>query len=149
VEITGHPVITLFVSTTQEDGALIVYLEDVDEQGRVTYITEGQLRAIHRKLSTETPPYRMLEPYHSFKRKDSMPVKPNEVMRLTFGILPTSVLIKKGHRIRIAIAGADKDTFARTPADKTPTIHVERNLRYASFIDLPVIRNFRALQMGE
>ncbi|MEW6210493.1 MAG: CocE/NonD family hydrolase [Acidobacteriota bacterium] len=149
MEITGHPVVTLFVASTAEDGAFIVYLEDVDEQGRVTYITEGQLRAIHRKLSTETPPYRMLEPYHSFKRKDSMPVKPGEVMRLTFGILPTSVLIKKGHRIRIAIAGADKDTFARLPADKTPTIIVERNIGFASFIDLPVIRNFRAMQMGE
>lgn len=148
MEITGHPVITMFVSSTAEDGAFIVYLEDVDEQGRVTYITEGQLRAIHRRVSAETPPYRMLEPHHSFKRKDSMPMRPGEVTRLTFGILPTSVMIKKGHRIRIAIAGADKDTFARTPSDKTPTISVERNLRYASFIDLPVIKNHRAMNRG-
>jgi len=139
-EITGHPVVTLYVTSTHTDGAFFVYLEDVDESGGVTYVTEGQLRALHRKVSSDTPPYKMLVPYHSFKKKDAMPLVPGEVAELAFGMHPTSVLIKKGHRIRIAVAGHDKDSFARIPAEGTPTITVARNNKYASHIDLPVIR---------
>lgn len=140
-EITGHPIVTLYVASTAADGAFYVYLEDVDEagRGRVTYITEGQLRAIHRKVSTETPPYELLTPYHSFKREDAMPLVPGEVAVLTFALLPTSVLVKKGHRLRIAVAGHDKDTFARIPAKGTPVVTVQRNSIYASHIDLPIM----------
>jgi putative CocE/NonD family hydrolase len=137
-EVTGHPIVTLYVASTATDGAFYVYLEDVDEKGRVTYVTEGQLRAIHRQVSTETPPYKMLAPYHSFEKKDATPLVPGEVAEISFGLLPTSVLIKKGHRLRIAIAGHDKDTFARIPAKGTPVWTVQRNRVYASHVDLPV-----------
>jgi hypothetical protein len=139
-EITGHPIVTLYVTSTADDGAFYVYLEDVDEGGKVTYVTEGLLRAIHRKVSDAPPPYKMLTPYHSFKRQDAMPLVPGEIAKLNFGLLPTSVLIKKGHRIRIAIAGHDKDTFARIPAEGRPVITVARNTSHASFIELPVVQ---------
>lgn len=140
-EITGHPVINLYVTSTQTDGAFFVYLEEMDEAGRVTYLTEGQLRAIHRKVSKDRPPYQTLVPYHTFKKKDAMPLVPGEIAELRFGLLPTSVLIKKGHRIRVAIAGHDKSVFARIPAEGTPLVSVARNRQHASFIDLPVVRN--------
>jgi len=139
-EITGYPIITLYVTSTATDGAFFVYLEDVDTSGKVTYITEGQLRAIHRKISADTPPYKLLVPYHSFKRKDAMPLTPGEIAELKFGLLPTSALIKKDHRIRIAIAGHDKDTFARIPPAGSLVITVIRNKSYASYIDLPIIK---------
>lgn len=139
-ELTGHPIVTLYVTSTATDGAFFVYLEDVDETGKVTYVTEGQLRAIHRKISEDPPPYNQLTPYHSFKQEDSMPLVPGELTELTFGLLPTSVLIKKDHCIRIAIAGHDKDTFTRIPAEETPMITVTRSKGNASFIDLPVIQ---------
>lgn len=138
-EITGYPIVTLYVTSTATDGAFFVYLEDVDETGKVTYVTEGQLRAIHRRVSENPPAYSQLTPYHSFKREDSMPLVPGEVTELNFGLMPTSVLIKKGHRIRIAIAGHDKDTFTRIPAEETPEITIARNKTHASFVDLPVI----------
>ena len=139
MEITGHPIIDLFVTSTASDGAFFVYLEDIDEKGVVTYVTEGVLRALHRKISTEAPPYKMLVPYHSFKSKDAMPLVPGQVAELKFGLQPISVLIKKGHRLRIAIAGADKGTFARIPEQGSPTITVARNQRNQSSIELPVI----------
>lgn len=139
-EITGYPVINLYVASTATDGAFFAYLEDVDESGKVTYLTEGELRAIHRKVSTEPAPYRLGVPSHSFKRKDAMPLVPGKVAEIKFGLLPTSVLIRKGHRIRVAIAGHDKSVFARIPAEGTPVITVERNKSRASFIELPIIR---------
>ena len=139
LEITGHPVVTLYVTSTATDGAFFVYLEDVAPTGEVIYVTEGQLRAIHRKVSGDPPPYRQLVPNHSFKRKDGMPVVPGQVTTLSFGLYPTSVLVKRGHRLRVAIAGYDRDTFARIPAAGTPTIKVHRNRIHRSWIELPVI----------
>lgn len=139
MEITGHPIITLFITSSETDGAFYVYLEDIHQDGKITYITEGQLRAIHRKVSQDEPPYKMMVPYHSFKQKDALPLIPGEVAEITFGLNPTSVLIRKGHRIRVSIAGHDKDTFERIPQEGTPVINVERNNTYPSCIELPVI----------
>jgi putative CocE/NonD family hydrolase len=140
VEITGNPVVTLYSSSNANDGAFYVYLEDVDENGKVIYITEGQLRPLHRKISNQAPPYVIFGPYHSFKQKDGLPLEPGKVNELSFNLLPTSVLVKKGHRIRVAIAGHDRDSFVRLPAEGTPEISVQRNVVYASYIDLPVMR---------
>jgi putative CocE/NonD family hydrolase len=143
-EIAGHPVVSLSVASTEPDCAFYVYLEDVDEQGHVTYVTEGQLRAIHRKISAEPPPYRLQVPYHSFKEADALPLVPGELSEVTFGLLPTSVLIRKGHRLRLGIAGHDEGTFVRIPASGTPVWTVARNRVHASYIDLPVVRPAQA-----
>ena len=129
----------MYVTSTETDGAFYVYVEDVDENGGVTYVTEGQLRAIHRKISDGSPPYELQVPYHSFKRADAMPLVPGEIAELTFGLNPTSVLIRKGHRIRIGIAGHDAGTFVRYPAGGSPVVTVARNKLHASYVDLPVV----------
>jgi putative CocE/NonD family hydrolase len=139
IELTGHPVITLSVTSTATDGAFFVYLEEVDPKGVVTYLTEGQLRAIHRKISSDSPPYRTFGPYHSYLKKDIFPLVPGEVAEISFALIPTSVQIKKDHQIRIAVAGHDKDTFASIPQGEIPTIKVQRNSNFTSYIDLPII----------
>ncbi len=141
LEITGYPVITLSVASTISDSAFFIYLEDVDENGKVTYLTEGQLRAVHHKISKEKPPYWMNVPYHSFRKKDAQPLVPGKVIEIKFGLLPVSVLVKKGHRVRVAIAGHDKSVFARTPAEGAPVFTLERNKLHASFIELPIVKS--------
>ncbi|MBI4540965.1 MAG: CocE/NonD family hydrolase [Gemmatimonadetes bacterium] len=139
LEITGHPVVTLYLTSTHQDGAFFVYLEDVAPDGTVYYVTEGILRAIHRKVSEETPPYRVLGPYHSYKRNDTLPLVPGELAEITFELHPTSVLVRQGHRLRVAIAGADKGTFSRLPEVGDPVLTVERNREHPSYIELPII----------
>jgi putative CocE/NonD family hydrolase len=138
-EITGYPVVNLYVTSTEEDGAFFVYLEDIDPEGKVTYITEGMLRAMHRKVSTEEPPYKVFGPYHTYQRMDGAPLVPGEVAELRFALMPTSVLIRKGHRIRLAIACADKDTFQRVPDSGDPAIQVHFGGNFASSLELPVV----------
>jgi putative CocE/NonD family hydrolase len=138
MEITGNPVITLNVASTASDGAFFVYLEDVAPTGEVALLSEGEMRALHRKISTDKPPYRMVGPYHSFARKDGEPLTPGETTEIRFGLLPISALIRKGHRLRIAIAGADADTFSRIPEFGVPTITVFRSNLTPSYIELPV-----------
>jgi putative CocE/NonD family hydrolase len=138
-EITGHAVVTLWVRSTHRDGAFYVYLDAEAPDGRIVYLTDGQLRALHRKISREEPPYRLWEPYHSFERADGAPLVPGAVSELRFGLQPTSVLVPEGWRLRLSIAGHDADNFARIPAEDDPVITVERNLVRASHLELPVV----------
>jgi len=138
-EVTGHPVVTLFVSSTASDATPFVYLEDVDDRGHVAYVTEGQLRATNRRLSEAPAPYRQSVPYRTFKRSDAQPLVAGQITDLTFDLLPTSYLFQPGHRIRIAIAGADASHFAILRGGP-PTLAVHRGRLSASRIDLPVIR---------
>jgi len=135
--VTGHPAVTLFVSSTATDGEFFAYLEDVSPKGRVTYVTEGELRAIHRKLTSD-PPYRQVGPYHSFKRRDASPLTPGEINQVTFEILPTSYLFKRGHSIRLALAGADREHFGVLPGPP-PTWRVYRDSARPSRLSLPIM----------
>jgi len=141
MEVTGQPVITLRVASSHTDGNFIVYLEDVAPDGSVTYLTEGELRALHRKLSNAKPPYRTTYPYRSYSFHDAELLVPGRTATLTFQLMATSVLVKAGHAIRIAIAGADSGTFLRIPAraQGDVTITVSRGGAAPSFIDLPVV----------
>ena len=140
MEITGHPLVTLYASSDAPDGAFFAYLEDVDGAGRVTYLTEGEIRAVCRKVSQAKPPYVVFGPYRTFERGDAEPMVPGKIVDLTFDLWATSALVRKGHRIRVAVAGADKDNFAEYPAGRTkaPTIRVERDPRHPSKILLPL-----------
>ena len=139
LEITGTPVLTVEMSSTTSDGALHAYLEDVSPEGRVTYVDEGLIRVIDRKeVDPKSLPYEPLGPAHSFLRKDAEPLVPGEAARIRFALYPTSVLLRKGHQIRVALAGADASVFQRYPSDGLPTLTIYREAQRESFIELPV-----------
>jgi putative CocE/NonD family hydrolase len=127
------------VSSTASDATPFVYLEDVDDRGHVAYVTEGQLRATNRRLSEAPAPYRQSVPYRTFKRSDAQPLVAGQITELTFDLLPTSYLFQPGHRIRIAIAGADASHFAILPGGP-PIVSIYRSRLHASRVDLTVVR---------
>jgi len=139
MEVTGHPVVHLYVASTENDGNFFVYLQDVGPDGQIHYVTDGQLRALHRKISEQKPPYTSRVPYRTYKRNDAAALEPGEVAELVFDLLPTSYLFREGHSIRVAIAGADKDHFPLMKVDPPPTLKFYRNNVNASAIDLPVV----------
>jgi uncharacterized protein len=139
-EITGSPAVTLVLSSSHSDGALHVYLEDVAPEGRVTYITEGVFRLLNRKIASKPLPYIPLGPPHSFLRPDAEPLVPGQSAEIALSLLPTSIVLGKGHSIRVAIAGADASMFRRYPAEGAPTLTVYRQKDRLSYVDL-TIRN--------
>jgi putative CocE/NonD family hydrolase len=141
MEVTGYPVVRLNLSSTSSDGAFFVYLEDVSPTGSVTYVTEGVLRGIHRKVSEDPSPWKRPIPFHSYLAADAEPLIPGEVFELAIGMEPTSFLFKQRHRVRIAIAGHDMSAFRRIPSEGTPELRIQRNGAYPSSIELPVIRD--------
>jgi predicted acyl esterase len=48
-----------------------------------------------------------------------------------------SVLIRRGHRLRITIAGHDQGNFERVPAVGQPIWKIQRSRQYTSRIQLP------------
>lgn len=138
LEVTGYPVVTLYAASSATDGAFFVYLEDVDPDGRVAYVTEGELRAIDRALAAARP-QDLPVPRHSDLRAAAQPLVPGQTAELVFALLPTSYRFAAGHAVRIAIAGADRDHFAAIPAGSAPLLRIERHAGAASRIDLPVV----------
>ncbi len=137
VEVSGHPVVTLWLEADQGDAAVFVYLSEVEPDGRVRYVTEGVLRALHR---AEAPCPRFEQrtwPYHPFTRAAAAPLPAGRVERLRFALLPTSWRFKAASRIRIAIAGADCDHYAQVPHGRPPTLTIHRGADVASMIELP------------
>ncbi len=125
MELAGWPVATLHLATQSDDPQVFLYLEDVSPDGRVTYITEGMIRALNRRLADPaTLPYDPGPAPHSYRRADVTPVVPGEPFTLSLKLFATAALIRKGHRLRLAIAGADRDTFASPAARDRFELHL-------------------------
>ena len=137
MELTGHPIAHLFVRSDQPDGNFHVYLEEVESNGNVILITEGLLRASQRKLAEGFPLHKDAVPQRTYYMKDAEPLKKGEVAELIFDLLPTSYLFKKGSRLRISIAGADRNHFELMHKSR-PVIEMLRSDRYPSHVVLPV-----------
>ncbi len=157
MEVTGHPIIHLWVSSNQKDGDFHVYLTDVDQNGQSIYVTEGRLRAGWKNLQNADDQvsggFKVLPvlPWHGYAKSQYVvnPLANNQVIKLEFDLMPTSWVFKKGHKIRVAIAGADIGNFELNPvlaphnkASEAPktTITVHRTGVYPSKIVLPVIQ---------
>jgi putative CocE/NonD family hydrolase len=156
LEVTGHPVVDLWVSANQPDADVFVYLSDVAPDGTANYITEGQLRAGFHimqdpKLQTQgLRPVRPELPWHGFRAGDydANAFADDHIVNLRFDLQPTSWVFTKGHRIRISIAGADAGNFELHPdlcatgvAEQcsATTLTLHRGIAYQSRIELPVI----------
>jgi putative CocE/NonD family hydrolase len=138
VEITGHPVVHLWVSSTADDGDFFAYLEEVDEKGYSHYLTEGVLRASHRKL--DPPPFNYMGlPYHRSYTEDMAALPSGQPVELVFDLHPTSNVFDSGHRIRLTLICADQTSFETPVVSPAPRVSVYRNGRYSSYILLPVI----------
>ena len=138
LEVTGHPLLELYISSTATDGHFFGYLEDVDEKGKRHYVTEGMLRALHRKVHEEPSGRHPAVPFRTYRHEDAQELVPGEVTKLVFDLLPISYLFLKGHRIGLALTGADKDHFPMLP-ETPPTITFYRGGTRASRLILPVI----------
>jgi putative CocE/NonD family hydrolase len=144
--IAGHPLADLWISSTQPDADVFVYLKDISPTGEVAIVTHGRLRASFR--SEQTPPFRnfMGLPYHRGHREDIEPLEPGERTRLRIDLLPTSTIVKQGHRLQLTIAGADPRQRSRSVQfDPAPTITIFGGDTHDSTLSLPVVS---ALEFG-
>lgn len=143
MEITGHGIVSLYMSSSDEDGAVFVYLLDEGPDGNIKYITEGNMRLLHRKIgdkSTMPYPDAANVPYHSYLKADGAPMVPGKPEQVLFDLLPVSYQVKAGHKIVIAVSCADRDHFELLDsADDKIKIYYTADM--PSSITLPVMPN--------
>ena len=112
-EITGPLAAVLWVSSSSEDMDLFLTLRnfapdgseimETGQQGLPVPVAKGWLRVSHRELDPDLSlPYR---PYHRHVRR--LYLTPGEIVRVEVEIWPTSMVFKKGHRIRLDIQPRD------------------------------------------
>jgi len=138
VELSGHAVVQLHVSTSEHDASVFVYLSEVAADGRSWFITEGLLRLLHRREAQPPASYRASWPYRTFRREDASHMLPGVPESVRFALLPVSWTLQAGSRLRLAIAGTDADHFAQVPAGRPPQLKFTLGGTDASFIDLPL-----------
>ncbi len=133
-EITGHPVLDLWIQTPAEDIDVTAILFDVAPDGsKQSHQFVGRLRASHRALG-EAPYENLGLPWHSFTQADAKPLEPNTPARLQFEMLPMSHIFKAGHKIQIqfTLASGDEKTMGQPVQILTGGDH-------ASSMNLPLI----------
>jgi putative CocE/NonD family hydrolase len=137
VEIVGHPIAHLWVTSSARDVDAMVYLEDVDSTGHSAYVTEGVLRASHRKLGK--PPFENFGlPWPESFQEDVTPL-PAAPTELVFDLHPTAKRFRAGHRIRVTVQGADRDTHLAVHPNPPPRVSIFRDAGHPSRIVLPVV----------
>jgi predicted acyl esterase len=137
VQITGHPSIELWASSTANDGDFVATLQDVAADGSVaSYHISGQIRASQRKLAQA--PYNSLGlPWHRSFEQDVQPLTPGEPAQLLFELLPISLVVKAEHRIRLVLTFS---AGAATPrVDPAPMVTIYRDSLHRSALVLPVV----------
>ena len=149
LEVTGPVAARFWVSSSTEDMDLFLTLRNFDadgnevletgQQGTPVPVAKGWLRVSHRELDdTLSLPYR---PYHKHTRR--LYLTPGEAVPVDVEIWPTSMVFKRGHRIRLDVQprdGVGSQGYLHYHAD----YNVGTNTVYAggdreAFLLLPVI----------
>ena len=150
-EITGPIVLNIWVSSTSEDMDIMATLRNIDAKGKdicelgqrgepTACITKGWLRASHRKLDKEKSlPYR---PYHAHNERWLL--KKSEIAECQVEIISTSIVIKKGNKLRLDITPKDGHASAHFThyhadynAEAFNTIHSGKD--QPTYLVLPII----------
>lgn len=137
-ELSGHAIVSLTLSVDQTDAAVFVYLGEIDDKGRSHYVTEGMLRALHRKTAQCPPNYATTWPFRSYARSDAALLEKNVPVTLEIPLLPVSWVFPKGSRLRLSICGADELHYGQVPHGRPPRFEVKCGGAGGSRIELPL-----------
>jgi len=134
LEVTGHPVMDLWIRTDAGDADVTARIDDVAPDGKTrSYQMVGRLRASHRTLAAA--PYNHLGlPWMTHKAADAKPVPAGQPVELKFDLLPMSYIFKAGNKVRVTLTFADPQRRASAPG-----VTVLSGGATPSSITLPVI----------
>lgn len=137
--IAGHPIVTLFATADANDLDFIAFLEHIDEEGHSNYLTEGALRASHRRLAEPHYPYAGL-PFtdSSSTTVSTTPPLSQGITELTFELYPIAISCRPGDRIRLSIIHNDEGNTATPKIDPPPHVTIHHSSPYPSRLILPL-----------
>lgn len=134
-EVTGHPLVQLWLASNNPDQNVFAYLEDVAPDGKAQMVTEGRLKL--RLRAEHKPPYEFLGlPWHRSLEADDQPLYTDEVVKAKFDMLPASHVFQKGHHWRLTVTGSDPRERAVPPAGTY--LRIVSDAQKPSVFELPV-----------
>ncbi len=142
IELMGLPSVSLWVTSTYEDGNFIAVLEEVNENGESRYLTDGAGRASHSKITPHSVWNSLGLAYHSSLEKDAVKLSSETPLNLVFNLDALSSCVNAGYRLRLRIMCAEEAMYQQPngfPAPP-PTITLYTGSETASFLRLPVIK---------
>ena len=107
---------------------------------RSYYVTEGMLRALHRKTAAPPGNYACDWPYRTYTRADALLLEKDTPAMLEFALLPVSWTFARGSRLRVSLAGADAQHYPQVTHGRPPRLEVFCGGEDGSSIDLPLRR---------
>jgi uncharacterized protein len=130
--LTGESALHLVAASTAPDTDWFAKLSDVAPGGSETIVTEGFLRASHRRLdpARSTP----TRPWHTNTRPQ--PIEPGHYYPYDLAIWPTAYELKPGHRLQLRVTSYDFPTHLPGTLRVDPT-----DPQKASFVPLPPATN--------
>lgn len=136
LELVGHPVVNLWVSSDRDDADVYVYLEAVPAtDSSAMVIASGVLRLSHRH--TGKPPYDMMDlPWQTHRRADARPLTPGLPVELRLRLSPVARLLDSGHQLRLAVTS--RPARMRPGAPEPAVITVHHGPAHPAFVEVPV-----------
>jgi len=100
----------LWVSSTGTDAGVAVRVTEVTADGKSHERSNGILTASFRAVDESRSRFlkgQRIQPWHAYTEASKQPLVAGEPTLLPIEIFPTSVVIKKGSRLRITVSGSD------------------------------------------
>ncbi len=156
--VAGYSKLVVWVSTTSQDMDIHVGLRVIDQDDReVDYcgpalipgtgtrfypLAKGWLKVSHRTLDPERSTD--FRPKHTHRRADHAPLRPGEIVPVEIEIVPTTGLVRKGHRLRVDIEPyTGVGHGLRHAYDATHHDNAEHSIftgpSHPSYIQLPIV----------
>lgn len=135
-ELVGHPLLQLALSSSQPEPTVFAYLEALAPDGQARVLSDARLQASLRR--SVRPPHDFLGlPWHRSLEEDHAPLGEGEVVTLQMALLPVSVRIPAGHRLRLVLTGADPRQ--RMPQAPGGTLTLHQSAARPLALQLPVL----------
>jgi putative CocE/NonD family hydrolase len=104
--INGPMQANIWLSQSNFAGSLSVRIDDIDPMGNATPISNGLINLKNRAVDSSrsrTLDGKSIQPWHPYTKGATKAVLPGAVMKVELEIFPSSAVIKKGHKLRVAV----------------------------------------------
>jgi uncharacterized protein len=142
LSVIGPLSLQMHAAIDQDDTNWQVVVSDAGEGGVNQVLTQGWLKASHKRVDPEKS--RPGEPYHP--HQEAEPVAPGEICEYSIGLAPMAHVFKSGHRIQVEILSIDSirdpgqhHGVFHLPISRTTLHKVYRDSRHLSHLLMPVI----------
>ena len=116
--LSGPLDLHLFLRSTRPDATLITTLSDVGPDGSSNPVTSGSLVLSQRALTstacgavvvncTQYAAGKPIVPWHPYTKQSQSSLQPGKTYAVDLEVFPTSLVLEKGHRLRVTLTSSD------------------------------------------